>query len=126
MPETNPDRALHYSAGKVGVDQIPAEILLEWGQVFSYGEAKYFRDNWRRGNNFHEFYGSALRHMMKWHLGEELDPESGLPHLIHAIWNLATLRYFQIYGLGTDDRPPALPEGYVIPAYNSPPPRKDV
>lgn len=123
MAETDSTRALHYSTGKAGVDQIPVEILMEWGQVFSYGEAKYFRDNWRNGNNWHEFYGSALRHIMKFWLGEDIDPESHLPHLAHAIWNLATLRYFQIHGLGTDDRPPALPEGYELPAFAPPPAR---
>lgn len=123
MAELNSDKALHFSGGKPGVDQIPAEILLEWGQVFSYGEQKYFRDNWRKGNNWHEFYGSAQRHMLKWMMGEERDPESGLPHLIHAIWNLAALRYFQIHGLGTDDRPEPTPATYEVPAFREPPAR---
>lgn len=98
-------RALHFSEGKPGVDQIPAEVLIEWGQVFTYGEQKYGRDNWRQGNDWHEFYGSALRHIFAFWGGEDIDPESGMPHLAQAIWNLGALRYFQLHGLGADDRP---------------------
>lgn len=99
------NKALHYSEGKPGVDQIPVEVLLEWGEVFSYGEAKYDRSNWLKGNDWHQFQGSALRHIFAFWKGEDIDPESGLPHLSHAIWNLAALRYYQIHGLGNDDRP---------------------
>ena len=35
------DKALHYSSGKFGVDQIPAEALALVGSVYSYGEGKY-------------------------------------------------------------------------------------
>lgn len=104
MAQTDPSKALHYSDGKSGVDQIPPEILLELGEVYKYGEKKYFRDNWKKGAPWHEFYGSVLRHVFKWWLGEDIDPESGLPHLAHAMWNLTTLRYFQLHGLGEDTR----------------------
>jgi hypothetical protein len=103
--EHDPNRALHFSEGKSGVDQIPAEVLLEWGDVFTYGEKKYERDNWLQGNDWHEFYASAMRHMLSFWKSEDIDPESGLPHLSHAIWNLGALRFFQIHGLGEDDRP---------------------
>ncbi len=103
--ERNPNRALHFSEGKSGVDQIPAEVLLEWGDVFTHGETKYGRNNWLQGNDWHEFYGSALRHMLKMWKGEDIDPPSGLPNLTMAIWNLGALRFFQIHGLGEDDRP---------------------
>lgn len=104
MAETNTDKALHFSEGKEGVDQIPPELLLEWGRVFSYGEQKYARDNWKKGNAFHEFYGSALRHLLRFWQGEDIDPESGLPHLAHALWNVGTLEYYRNHELGTDDR----------------------
>lgn len=106
--EHDPDRALHYSDGKSGVDQIPPDVLLEVGDVYTYGEKKYFRDNWKKGNDWHQFYGSALRHIFKFWDGEDIDPESGQPHLAHAIWNLITLRYYQKQRLGTDDRDPNL------------------
>lgn len=108
-PRINDGGAMHFSADKSGVDQVPPELLIEWGDVFSYGEKKYARDNWKRGTSWHEFYGSALRHIYKWWNGEDVDPETGLPHLAHALWNVGALRYYQIHGIGTDDRPEAPP-----------------
>ena len=105
--------AAHFSDGKSGVDQIPVEVLLEWGKVFTMGEKKYGRDNWKGGTKWHEFIGSALRHLFAWERGQELDSESELPHLAHAIWNLGALLYYQKMKLGTDDRPTTISTEYV-------------
>ena len=94
----------HFSEDKSGVDQIPVEVLLEWGDVFTMGTAKYGRNNWKSGTDWHEFYGSALRHMFAFWKGEDNDPESGLSHLAHALWNIATIRYYQMHVLGDDSR----------------------
>lgn len=99
--------ALHYSEGKEGVDQIPAEVLLEVGKVYAMGAKKYGRDNWKKGQAWHEFYGSALRHIYKFwgkRSDNDCDVESGLHELDHAIWNLITLRYYVMHELGVDDR----------------------
>jgi hypothetical protein len=37
------------------------------------------------------YYAAALRHLPAWRGGEELDPESGLTHLAHALANAAFL-----------------------------------
>ena len=97
-------KASHFSEDKSGVDQIPVETLLEWGQVFTMGAKKYGRDNWKSGTDWHEFYGSALRHMFAFWKGEDNDPESGLSHLAHALWNIGAIRYYQIHELGEDSR----------------------
>lgn len=96
---------LHFSEGKSGVDQIPSDILLELGDVFMFGIQKgYPRDNWKKGAEWREFYGSALRHLYKFWIGEDLDPESGISHLAHAMWNVMCLRYYQKRALGQDTR----------------------
>ena len=47
----------------------------------------------------------ALRHLAAFQRGEDLDPESGLPHLAHAMCNLRMLTlYSRTYKEG-DDRP---------------------
>lgn len=99
-----PQGTLHDSTNKSGVDQIPAEIQLMIGDVFTYGEKKYARDNWKKGTHWHEFIGSALRHIFKFSMGEWLDDESGHPHLVHAIVNCMFLIYYHQRGLGIDDR----------------------
>ena len=113
--------ALHYSDGKSGVDQIPPEILLELGEIYTYGAFKYGRDNWKAGTNWHEFYGSALRHLFAYWSGQDYDhcddsegcegrlaarckKHSRMHHLAHALWNIGTLRYYQMNGLGVDTR----------------------
>ena len=98
------DKAAHFSSSKSGVDQIPSEVLMEWGDVFTYGEKKYARDNWLKGTDWHEFYGSALRHLYRFWAGEDVDPETGINHLAHALWNVAAIRAYQMRGLGQDDR----------------------
>ena len=98
-------KAAHFSEDKSGVDQIPIDVLIEWGQVYTFGAKKYGRDNWKLGTDYHEFYGSALRHLFAFWGGEDIDPESGLSHLAHALWNIAAIRHYQNKGLGTDDRP---------------------
>ena len=98
------NKADHFSAGKPGVDQLPPEVLLAWASVFTYGEGKYGKHNWRKGHQWSEFYASTLRHLFYWWLGEDNDPESGLPHLSHALWNVSCLMYYQIRALGEDDR----------------------
>ncbi len=103
-PTPAPDKTWHYSAGKPGVDQIPPEMLLALGRVYTYGERKYARDNWKKGTDWHEFYGSALRHLLAFWSGEWDDPESGCEHLAHAIWNCTTLMYYANRGLGRDTR----------------------
>lgn len=114
MAQTDPNKALHFSDGKPGVDQIPAEVLLELGQVYTYGMQKYHRDNWKQGNDWHEFYGSALRHLLAFQSGEDIDPESGLPHLVHAAWNCITLRWYQLAGVGQDTRDDRIRNGEEV------------
>ncbi len=110
-----PTKALHYSSDKSGVDQIPVDVLMEWGQVYTFGASKYGRDNWKLGTDYHEFYASALRHLFAFWGGEDIDPESGLSHLVHALWNIAAIRHYQNKGLGTDDRTPVEREPISCP-----------
>jgi hypothetical protein len=45
--------------------------------------------------------------------GEDTDPDSGMPHLIHIMACAAVLRDSQFFGNWTDDRPPKLPDGWL-------------
>lgn len=109
------EKALHFSTGKLGLDQLDLRVLVEDALVMNYGEYKYERDNWRKGNNYSEMLGSALRHVMAFALGEDFDPESGLHHLAQARINLMFVRNWQINGVGTDDRNPV--PGYDMENY---------
>lgn len=53
-------------------------------KVLTFGANKYGAHNWRGGFNLSRPYSAALRHLNAWNSGEDLDPETGLSHLIHA------------------------------------------
>lgn len=96
--------AKKYDTGKPKLSLIPSEPLMDLARVFMFGAEKYGKGNWRSGFDYSRLYDAVMRHLMAWFEGEDMDPESGLPHLSHATWGLIILRYFQIKGEGTDDR----------------------
>ena len=58
--------------------------------IGTYGAAKYAPSNWLKVDP--ERYADAfMRHYLSHLEGEELDPESGYPHLAHATWNMLAI-----------------------------------
>lgn len=51
------------------------------------------RDNWKKGFPETELWDSFLRHTAAILDGEELDPESGLPHIGHQFCNLMFISF---------------------------------
>lgn len=69
------------------------------------GALKYGRSNFREiGVRASIYYDALNRHVNKWFEGEDTDPESGLPHLGHALACLAILVDAQAAGKLNDDR----------------------
>ena len=86
MAETS---GVKHDTGKPEWVYLPWAALEQVVRVQDYGSAKYSRDNWRRVENLENRYMSAaLRHISAHAQGQQLDPESGLPHLAHAITSL--------------------------------------
>ena len=52
------------------------------------------------------YLGATLRHLMAWQDGEDTDPDSGNPHLSHAMASLAILVDALESGNAIDNRPP--------------------
>lgn len=96
---------MHLDEGKLRMDLIPPEVLEALAGVLTYGCNKYEERNWEGGIKYSKIYGSLLRHMMEWWKGIDIDPESSLPHLHHAICNLAFLITYDARKMeGLDDR----------------------
>lgn len=94
-----------YNDGKVPYELIPGVALEDCARVFDYGRRKYAAWNWAKGMAWMVPFGCLLRHLFAWARGEDNDPESGLPHLGHAMCNLVMLSTFaRTYPEG-DDRP---------------------
>lgn len=53
-------------------------------RVLMFGDSKYGRDNWRKGLHYTRLLDAALRHIIAFADGEDLDPETGESHLAHA------------------------------------------
>lgn len=93
-----------YDMGKPSMALLSHDALLDVARVLDFGKAKYDADNWRKGMEWRRLISAAMRHLGAFNNGEDLDPESGLPHLAHAACCIMFLQEYQIRGVGTDDR----------------------
>lgn len=100
----------------VGSSKLPLHLWPETATAMGClglldGALKYGRANWRHAGIRASIYVDACkRHLNAWFEGEDLDPDSGLPHLAHALACLAILVDAQAAGMVTDDR--NTPGGY--------------
>ena len=110
--ETNPKDAV--GTKKVPLSTVSAPVLAEIGVGMLEGARKYGRHNYRVSKvRASVYYDAALRHMMKWYEGEDIDPDSGLNHISKAVASLVVLRDAMIQDKLVDDRPPKSPEGWM-------------
>ena len=72
--------------------------------VMGFGAAKYGRDNWRGGIAYSRLINAALRHLMAFNDGEDIDPESGLPHTAHLACCVMFLQNMEHTRKDLDDR----------------------
>jgi len=95
-----------FDATKVRLDLLPIEPMMQIANVFGFGAKKYFANSYRQGETvvWSRTYGSIMRHMMAFWLGEDKDPESGLPHLAHAGTQLFILMEHAAHNQNKDDR----------------------
>lgn len=79
-----------HDSGKPRMDLIPPHAEKLMAEVLTFGAKKYSPENWRLVSDLRSRYiAAAMRHINAWRIGEEDDPETGLPHLAHAMCNLA-------------------------------------
>lgn len=104
---SNPKDAVGIS--KVPFSTVPAEVTAEVGLAMLEGALKYGRHNYRSvGVRASVYYDAALRHLTAWWEGQDVDPDSGLSHLVKCLACLYVLRDSQNIGNWVDDRPPAI------------------
>ena len=92
-----------FNGGKPRLDLIPLMGLEDCANVFEYGSKKYAPWNWAKGMPWSAVVGCMLRHLSAIQRGEDLDPESGLPHVGHLMCNAVMLATFRrTYPEGND------------------------
>ena len=106
---TNPKDAI--GSSKMPVHLWPETATLVGSLALLDGALKYGRSNFRAiGVRSSIYYDAARRHLTAWFEGEDVDPDSGVPHLGHALACLAILVDAEAAGKLNDDR--MAPGGY--------------
>lgn len=89
--QTNSDIGVKHDAGKLRIDLITPEMINSLAKVLGYGAHKYGERNFELGLEFNRLWGAAQRHLWSYWQGEDIDKESGLPHLWHAFTTIGML-----------------------------------
>ncbi len=103
-------KGLKYDSSKAMISLICKETLEGMAAALRYGMIKYTvgdvsgRDNYKKGLAYTRVADSAIRHLLSFLDNEDMDPESGLAHIDHALAALNMLKYQTVYNLDMDDR----------------------
>lgn len=94
LPEVNvvvaePNTGVKFDEGKLRIDLIPPEAITALAKVLAYGPTKGYADYGWESVEVMRLWAAAQRHLWAWKEGQHMDSESGLPHLWHALANIA-------------------------------------
>lgn len=80
-----------HDSGKPMLALCPPAAIELMGQAMTYGASKYGQFNYLGGISSIRLLSAALRHIFAYLKGEDLDPESGISHIGHALACLGML-----------------------------------
>ena len=92
----------HPGAGKLSGLAAGARVFQD---VTTRPVKPYPKWNWMRGMAWSIPLGCIIRHCLAWLEGQELDPDTGLPHYGHIQCNIIMLRFYREHFPQGDDRP---------------------
>ena len=101
-----------YNSGKPPMELIPFRALYPAADVFGYGAQKYAPWNWAKGMAWSIPVACIQRHLAALQAGEDVDPESGLPHIGHILCNALMLSHYMQHCPDMDDRPKELTDAF--------------
>ena len=78
-----PEGGLKYDNDKPRMDLLDFDALEGLAKVLTFGAKKYDEHNWRNGISYSRLTAAMLRHLAALQKGEDIDAESGLPHIDH-------------------------------------------
>lgn len=86
-------------------DLVPAEPLRLLAEHYGRGSLKYADRNWEKGYEWSKSFAALNRHLWAFWNGEDIDPETGSPHMAAVAWHaFAMLEYTRTHP-EFDDRP---------------------
>lgn len=84
-----------FDGEKVNMGLLPLDALETIAQVLEYGAKKYAPDNWKKvPDGYNRYKAALLRHLAAIDRGENVDNESGLPHIAHVACNAIFMVWF--------------------------------
>lgn len=92
-------------------DLLSPHALLGTAHVLGFGAKKYSANNWRQGIIYSRILAAIMRHLLAFMLGEDLDPETGLPHVDHLGCEVMFIQELYRTRKDLDDR-------YKVPSTN--------
>ncbi len=77
---------IKHDSKKPKMNLLPPKAIVEVAKVLTFGAQKYGPENWKELEDLQNRYlAGALRHIFAHMDGEQLDPETGLSHMAHAL-----------------------------------------
>lgn len=105
---------------KVPLHLVPGAASAYIAMGLKDGSKKYGAFNWRETNiETMTYVGATLRHLSAFVDGENIDPESGNPHLAHAMASLAILVDALESDCVVDNRPVSGPAAKTLEAFKN-------
>lgn len=90
--------AIRHNKNKPRMDLLSPISMFGISEVLTKGLIKYPESQWKLGMEWSEVIASLLRHTFKFMAGEDIDKESGLPHVDHIASNAMFLQeYFRTH-----------------------------
>lgn len=80
---------------KLRVELVPPQVIEGIANILTFGAKKYAAHNWMKGISWMAIIAGVLRHIFAFCRGEEFDPESGQPHIYHAMCGLTFLAWYR-------------------------------
>ena len=98
---TDDGKGKKYDTGKSMVGtlwRVFTRALLGVGKCITFGTKKYPNPkNWSLvENGFNRYTDSLMRHLLKMFAGQEVDPETKLPHIFHVCLNALAIAEFYL------------------------------
>lgn len=85
-------------------DLLPQEALAAVARHYGVGARKYSAHNWRKGYEWSKSYSALQRHANAFWSGEDIDEETGSPHMAAVAFHALSLITFMSEQPGFDDR----------------------
>lgn len=104
LPSESPGLAQRFNEGKPQWSLVDFKALEPMVRGLEFGATKYAAHNWRQGLKVSKLLDSLHRHYNAFLDGEDLDPESGVPHIGLMMCNLMFLSRMMMDKPEMDDR----------------------